>query len=155
MSYENCRCSRMADAGDMAPRLWECDEHGKTGFAAFDLIFQQQTIFTGHSDFLKKEARDDFWLFCMGVKMIKVAEAKMMGDIYFDEDHLWNDVRKELDRIARKAKRATVRAEGKVAGVMSTRAFGVPDHPQVLADAPKAPPPAVKQGWFDRLFRSA
>lgn len=105
-----CVCASKASAGDMAPRIWECPEHGKTGFAAFDILFEQQTLFTGHSDVLLKRARDEFWYFVMGILVRKRAEARVKDAIYFDEDHLWTDVRKELDRIARLGNKPTVRA---------------------------------------------
>lgn len=133
-----CVCSSKASAGDMAPRIWECPRHGKTGFAAFDIMFEQQTLFTGHSDILRRRAKDEFWYFVMGILVRKRAEAAVRNEIYFDEDHLWTDVRKELDRIAKLGNKPTVRA-GSVGG-LSTRAFGVPDHPQPLTDDAPAKP---------------
>ncbi|USN14685.1 hypothetical protein DOMOVOI_02110 [Brevundimonas phage vB_BpoS-Domovoi] len=144
-----CVCSAKASAGDMAPRLWECPEHGKTGFSAFDIMFEQQTLFTGHSDYLKRQARDEFWLFCMGILVRRRAECRVVGEIYFDEDHLWKDVRKELDRIAKLGHKPTVKPV--TVGGLSPRAFGAPDHPQPAA----APAPDVKKpGWFARLAGS-
>lgn len=139
-----CVCASKASAGDMAPRIWECPEHGKTGFAAFDIMFEQQTLFTGHSDILRKRARDEFWYFVMGILVRKRAEARVKGGIYFDEDHLWTDVRKELDRIARLGNKPTVRAPADDVA-LSPRAFGVPDHPQE--------PTPEKRGWLARMLR--
>lgn len=61
------------------------------------------------------------------------------GDAFMRND----DVRKELDRIAKLGNKPTVRpATGRG---LSPRAFGVPDHPQ-------PEPAAPRRGWLSRTF---
>ena len=113
----------------MAPRLWECPEHGRTGMIGFSVLYEQQTAFPKSDDMGPEtpraiEARDEFWFFCRGI----TAQKRVLnGGFYADEDYLWPDVQKELIRLFGKdcLRKTNPNTTGFKPG-----AFGVPDAPR-------------------------
>lgn len=158
---EYCCCAGMSDAGDMAPRLWDCNVHGKTGFAGFAIMFERQRLFTYSCEVGKRRAQDEFWDFCHGVHALTKTEFRLAGKFYDDCDDMWPAVRKELDRLARKYKIITLEMPPTPPGKLSPRAFGVDDRPQVVKLKPfeaeevvvsAKQAKALKEPFFKRLF---
>lgn len=146
MEQKYCICDAMASMGEVSPRIWECEEHGKTGFAGFHIMWLQQTAFPhaweGAHPSVEIKQRDEFWFFCRGVLARQKALYRANGKIYFDEDHLWSDVQTELVKYFGKEALLPTNPDA----VLGPRAFGVPDAPQT-EELPKP------RGGLLRLFR--
>ena len=74
--------------GDAAPQIWDCKEHGKTGFDHMLKVIQEIADHL-HIKF------DHAWILAEALRIEKTIEYSQRGDIYFDEDYLIPDLKKK------------------------------------------------------------
>lgn len=74
-----CDCRSAHLAGDMAPRLWKCDEHGRAGFAAEMQSIQRAARFFSIS-------YDEAWDLAYEVLIICQMACKRLGRVFYCED---------------------------------------------------------------------
>ena len=79
----------MSNSGDMAPRLWICEVHGKTGMMSPMGIINDIAIKKGLS-------RNGAWDLAENFCQSKISSYKLENKIYFDEDYFEDDLISEF-----------------------------------------------------------
>lgn len=89
MENKFCICRMMVNSGDMAPRLWICEIHGKTGVMLIMGIINDIAVKKGLS-------RNNAWDLAENFRQSKISSCKLENKIYFDEDYFEDDLRSEF-----------------------------------------------------------
>jgi len=83
----SCTCNGMSNMGDAAPRIWECEVHGKTGMAEIMMLILRKVSETNRT-------KDELW--DEANALLKKKQAEYWADgrkIYFCEDFFSQDLR--------------------------------------------------------------
>ena len=87
-----CNCLGMQSSGDMAPSIWFCPVHGKTGFQFVRNVYDEYGEKLGVS-------WEWFWDITLGIIQTKRMVFKLDDMIYYVEDFLDRDLRAFCDNI--------------------------------------------------------
>lgn len=106
-----CICNVMSNSGDMAPRLWLCEKHGRTGMAAWVFICDdwidrlwapEEGVSEQRKEYRRAELEDRLWNIAYGFLESKRLEELRKGNTYYDEEFFWNDLRQHLSELEAK-----------------------------------------------------
>jgi hypothetical protein len=98
-SEEPCECQGMFIVQEMAPRLWFCKKHGRTGFNYItDIIRIAQSKANEKAKYFRFTF-DELWDVAQGFRIMKRIQYENNGKTYYDEEYFEKDLKKFFQKL--------------------------------------------------------